>query len=306
MNYDSPQFVAAVKKILGRYWHPKTESVPPKDAATRESGKPPENVPLVSDTAPAPECQHETHHCKPDQTPLWKILLETAAVCVGIYVAHVYHGQLVVMQGQLTEIIKQFPEFQKSADAAKSAADAADKSVKTQAKTFNSEQRAWVRPIYTGIDPGHPIVAHVPLAHFFNFENIGKTPALRVEIRGIIELYTFDEVLPLGNYSHDSGLGINRYHLSVLWPQALQESTFQAAKNKYPSRGYLIDNATARLYFSNNVFEAIFGEITYDDIYGHSHWVHFCGTSEFSDTLLKPHDPRLKCLQYNAVDLDPE
>src|ERR1700683_229860 len=104
MNYDSPQFVAAIKKILGKYLQPKADRVDPKDATTEEGNKPPRDIPAISETTPPPQSYKETCHCRPDQTPLWKKLLETAAVFVGFAVAIIYHGQLTVMSGQLTEM----------------------------------------------------------------------------------------------------------------------------------------------------------------------------------------------------------
>ncbi len=72
------------------------------------------------------------------------MILETAAVFIGLYVAGVYHGQLQVMQGQLGEIIKQYPEIKKSADAAAKAADQTERAVNTAAENFRIAQRPWV------------------------------------------------------------------------------------------------------------------------------------------------------------------
>jgi len=220
-----------------------------------------------------------------------------ATIYAGItaYYAH-------VTRVTLDEIKRQTPYFAQSASAS-------DTSAKNQTKAFNSEQRAWVVPIYTGLDQAHPVVANAPLAHFFNIINTGKTPAIHVEVVAVIDLYGFDEVLPLGlrNYSHESGLGTDRRSYSILWPQMLKPDTFQSHKNKFASRGYFIEDATYKLYTQNKLFVAFFGQITYDDIQGHSHWVHFCGTDEFAQPVyLTAHDPRRKCLEYNAVDSDPE
>jgi hypothetical protein len=78
-------------------------------------GQPPRQPPVVP---PNIEKKHETTYSNPDPTPLWKIWLEIGAVAVGIIVASIYYGQLVVMRGQLGEIIKQYPEIKKTADAA--------------------------------------------------------------------------------------------------------------------------------------------------------------------------------------------
>jgi hypothetical protein len=46
---------------------------------------------------PSPQRAQETHACRPDMTPRWKMVLETAAVFIGVYVAWVYSGQLIQM-----------------------------------------------------------------------------------------------------------------------------------------------------------------------------------------------------------------
>ncbi|MFZ0199381.1 MAG: hypothetical protein WB523_11135 [Candidatus Sulfotelmatobacter sp.] len=190
MNYDNPQFIARVKKILLSFQR-KTDCIEPKDAPRQEGEKPPQDTPLVPETTPAPERQKKTCHCKPDQTPLWKKLLETAAVLVGIYVAYIYHGQLVVMQGQLGEIVKQYPELQKSANAAKSASETAASTLISSAKQFREEQRPyiWGVPIQTqdaGVRPpsGKSGPLRLYLGVVIQIKNSGQSPATEVVSTG--------------------------------------------------------------------------------------------------------------------------
>lgn len=77
---------------------PLIDAVAPKKTA---SGKAPESPvkPTVPPRASPPEDKKEGKKCKPDQTPWWKIVLETAVVLVGVYVATIYSGQL----GQMIE-----------------------------------------------------------------------------------------------------------------------------------------------------------------------------------------------------------
>jgi hypothetical protein len=159
--------------------NPDIDSVNPESKPSTPPAETPRNSDLIPEIPPPIQSKKETTHCKPDQTPLWKMLLETAAVFVGLYVAGVYHGQLVVMQGQLGEIIKQSPEIQKSADAAKSAADTADATLKSQQKSFEIDQRPYVvsqLPIFS-TPPG--FVANADLFVNLTFKNIGRTPALK-------------------------------------------------------------------------------------------------------------------------------
>src|SRR6266566_9546589 len=63
-----------------------------------------------------------------------------AALSTTIY-AIVAGGQLLVMRGQLGEIVRQYPELKKSAEAAKEAADVTEQSFKlTKRHTEDSDE----------------------------------------------------------------------------------------------------------------------------------------------------------------------
>ena len=121
--------------------NPNIDSVDPQGNPNTPPAKTPEHLDLIPQVPPPIESDRETTYCKPDQTPLWKMILETAAVFLGLYVAGIYHGQLNVMQGQLGEIIKQYPELQKSADAAKTAAELAELSERPWIKIVDVRTR---------------------------------------------------------------------------------------------------------------------------------------------------------------------
>ena len=100
-----------------------------------------------------------------------------AALSTTIY-AIVAGGQLLVMRGQLHEVIRQYPEIQKSANAAKSAADTADATLKNQQRSFEIDER----PYLVGQTPafsGPPLAANTSIHINFTFKNIGRTPALK-------------------------------------------------------------------------------------------------------------------------------
>jgi hypothetical protein len=123
---------------------PNTDSVAPQSNPAEEQNTTKQKVDVVPQVPPTAEHQKNAHYCKPDQTPLWKIILETGAVAVGILVAIIYYGQLRVMRGQLGEIIRQFPEIQKTADANMKSADQTEKAVRDAAANFVIDQRPWV------------------------------------------------------------------------------------------------------------------------------------------------------------------
>lgn len=180
-------------------------SVDPKSNSSTPPAQPPHNPDLIPEIPPPVYSKPKTTNCKPDQTPFWKIILETAAVFVGLYVAGVYHGQLAVMQGQLGEIIKQYPEIKKTADSANTTLiegrfTSAEQLRKlgeyiVQAQTANKiafdANRAWIGslpgplgkdfPKELEIQEGHDASgAFVSIRYIWNFKNSGKRPG-RIE-----------------------------------------------------------------------------------------------------------------------------
>lgn len=77
-----------------------SEPEPPHDAVSPESQ--PDDKSGDSPMAPAPTTnpeppnkrKKETHHCRPQQTPVWKIILEVAAAIIGVGVLIIYSLQL--------------------------------------------------------------------------------------------------------------------------------------------------------------------------------------------------------------------
>ncbi|HJX85257.1 MAG TPA: hypothetical protein VJ723_13020 [Candidatus Angelobacter sp.] len=94
--------------------------------AAEEKGEQTESLtPALPKVNPSEEHDKQTCDCKPDMTPLWKMVLEASAVGIGITLAIIYYRQLdsmnkqlAVMQGrawiqiETTDItLKNFPVF---------------------------------------------------------------------------------------------------------------------------------------------------------------------------------------------------
>ena len=111
----------------------------------------PHNPPVISEVIPTPNDDSKTH-CKPDQTPRWKVLLEVAVFCIGAYAVFVYKGQW----------------------------DASLAANKMNASNFRKSERAWVIPFDTEMRQTKDGRIYFDLI----MKNTGKTPALR--FRGIM------------------------------------------------------------------------------------------------------------------------
>jgi hypothetical protein len=123
---------------------PVQQPIKPKGHQEASANKSPDtkDKPLLPPKVVPPQ-KHEAGscHCKPDATPLWKVVLECGAIFVGIIVAIIYYAQWLAMD-----------------------------------KTMKIDQRAWVgvKQINGTVEPGK---AFNPYAVATNY---GKTPALEV------------------------------------------------------------------------------------------------------------------------------
>lgn len=108
---------------------------------------------------PAPElhnqgilCKANSHCPEKDEEPAESRIREWAQVAinlilaiVGIFAVCYYSGQLEVMKGQLTEIVRQFPEIQAQRIATQG-------QLAQQQDAFKITERAWVSVAGTGFD----------------------------------------------------------------------------------------------------------------------------------------------------------
>src|ERR1700685_1921008 len=165
MDYDNPQFIAAIRRILGRYLQPDIDRISPEGAPTQEGGQPPINPSLGPDVNLPPEHENSAPHCRPDQTPTAKYVLEVLAA--GILSAYTVaailqlgamRGQLAQMQGsgkqtdqliclyrqQLLELQKQAAHTHQLAAQAKKQAEAALAANIQTREIFLAESRPWL------------------------------------------------------------------------------------------------------------------------------------------------------------------
>jgi hypothetical protein len=76
------------------------DSINPQENSGEENRQPPVNPSVQPDIQPAPEHPRETEHCRPDQTPIGKYILEVLAAAVLAAYTIAAYMQLGVMSGQ--------------------------------------------------------------------------------------------------------------------------------------------------------------------------------------------------------------
>jgi hypothetical protein len=118
--------------------------------------------------------------------------------------------------------------------------------------------------------------------------NIGKSPAMNIEIRSSSEI-AYNEVGPTFGY---------------------EVTAFSAAGMSFPNRpwefpggAYLnLDESLQRKFFGGRAFLATYGTVTFNDIFGITHWAKFC-VWEIAGTVEPQNFKGAKaCSDYNSVD----
>ena len=194
------------------------------------------------------------------------MILETAAIFVGLYVAGIYHEQLNVMQGQLGEIIKQYPEIKKGADASVVAGQAATQTLNEITKQFRIGQRAWVGA-QAALVPNAPSPEKM-IAFRVVWKNTGLTPALNAHVEGGF-MYKDRDYLIESDFSKTNTGRLEKFD--------------QSFDRKRTSRGVILPNApegsstTSYIQIPQaNKYLFIAGTVSYEDIFGHPHTTLFC------------------------------
>jgi hypothetical protein len=209
----------------------------------------------------------------------WVIGLGTWA---AVMAASVYAG---IAANQLTQM-------RRATHAAETAANIADQSMRV-------DQRAWMtvsvptKSALVGSDT-KPIPASIPIT----FDNIGKTPAVNIEMKIVVTIQKSDE-LPVFDYTP----GHARYLISdkVWFPHSPDTQPFNATAHGPTGvitfivrRPLLTDLLQGRKYLVAH------GSIMYDDVFGIHHWVNFCRMqSEMEYGATKAQEV---CRDYNEID----
>jgi hypothetical protein len=219
---------------------PTLSSISPKNAAADKGPKTSAKSALGSKVEPSPKDEKDSSHRKPNDTPIWKIVLECAAVVIGIIVAIIYYEQWKAM----------------------------DTSMKI-------DQRAWMS--LAQITNSGKFAIGEPFAVNVSYKNIGKTPARNVYATATIEPREqgqdprferdLENAVPVGlmipNADFYGSATLTTCHLEG---NGVRGPTFTCplTEDEYKA----VENGNQTVY--------IHGRVAYDDVFGHHHWFKFC------------------------------
>ena len=207
---------------------------------------------------------------------------------------------LVIITGTYTYYAAgQLHKMRRATVAAENAAIAAKSAADTAIQTMHIGDRAWVN-VSTGQAPmtdGSPLVIPVTIV------NNGKTTAFNVVGRMVVNL------LPVNtepDYVYKMGHPSYAFDVRALAPDHPQKVDY-AALPKYldPKRRLHPIMVTPKLredMGKGYTQLVVHLRLTYDDIFGISHWVQFCASASAIIPGQKVHSANDTCGQYNDMD----
>lgn len=164
-----------------------------------------------------------------------------------------------------------------------------------QLKEMRNDRRAFISPdlIPFQIEEGKPTLIPVVI------ENIGKTPARNVTgyVRPM-ELAQGED--PSFDYTHTK----HTFGIGAIFPGRRFEIPFRLIQKQFAGSEQAftmpLTHETYERIVSGQSFIVIHGKITYDDVYGVTHWVTFCAMGR-PDNYLK-YSGAKQCAEYTNID----
>jgi hypothetical protein len=214
----------------------------PKSTTSNKNPESTKNVPLSSQVKPTPEHKNQSCHCKPNDIPTWKIVLECTAIAVGIAVAIIYFFQWRAMDA-----------------------------------TMKIDQRAWIS--LNSITNVGKFAVGEPFGVSVSVKNIGKTPARDTYSSVIIEPRENGQPPRFERDTSDAvstGVMIpnaDYYGTPILTTCHLEGRSGERAGPDFtcPLTQHEYDTIEDESYYLY-----LHGRVDYKDVFSHKHWFTYC------------------------------
>jgi|SRR5579862_3545632 len=250
------------------------ETQPSPDGTPKTSEQPIQAQPLVPQTATSikENNQKSSYHCEitcKTEKNWWektKPYLETVGAVLlliyTIYTAKMYHSNKQAAQAAAD-----------SASEAKKSREQSEKAFGVTVEQFQMDQRAWISPHITN----QLFEELKPFLIITEFNNTGKTPAIKVKTCEVAEIATltrerkrFDLTCPEGAYSPGYDIIFPTDHI-YRTPNAAgnggKHTIYKDGLNRKPLMDAL-RHGKKILY--------VYGRVDYCDVFNRPHWVTFC------------------------------
>jgi hypothetical protein len=185
--------------------------------------------------------------------------------------------------------------------ATKTAAEAARDNADISKQALHIDQRAWI-----GVIVGRgPITNQQPITMPIRLINTGKTPALRVHGPIVVNLLREDEE-PDFNYTsgHHPHYTVAGQDILTNLPQDLPFAVLPGhVEPSEPITQILVTEKIKKQIERGELYIVVHGEITYDDVFGVTHWTRFCNYAH-NVVGFREKSVANTCGPYNDVDKD--
>lgn len=206
--------------------------------------------------------------------------------------------QTGILNGQAQEAAKDSnaaaEKVERQLRIAQEQASAAQDGVSAIRRQMRQDQRAWLRVDVGTVIYAQPGPASVPVT----ITNTGKTPAREVTEQIVVEKVKNTENLHF-SYRVPRTVGT----MGMLYPNALQQgiaSTLAEARGTQIVPPAALSAADMQELLAGEAYLAIYGKITYLDVFGMNHYTKFCVFS--SPAPKQVYVTAKKCTDYNSVD----
>jgi hypothetical protein len=162
------------------------------------------------------------------------------------------------------------------------------KTMTSQLDVMRNDERAWIEIKPTSKDQPQ-FIAGEKFVHSLTLSNIGKTPARNIRMKVFMDFVPSDQEVNLKCV--EEGCPGNEVFYGIFFPT---NTTFFPMER---GNGATVEEATA--WNNGSAYFAVFGILTYTDVFNTPHWSKFCAWYHGQDGF---HYAATSCTAYNSVD----
>ena len=293
----------------------------PEDSHSGEGDQKPPNTPppIIAKTyVPPPEASHPHAKRKKDSGLDWaRFVVEVLTLLALVWYA-------CIASRQLTEMHNATVASTKSAKAAQSAADTAAKTLRSSEAAMVIDQRPWLKVFAGSPNPDRPEVTNIrititinqPVSMPLTIRNIGKTAAQKILGYAIVEVVSmgkepnipdhqppgFPQIDPPSAVPQKPTHAPTGFATSLIYPSDFFD--FSIPRLRVGERQSVVSPISEREFESlrtGKSYFAVYGAVTYRDIFQVLHWTKFCKSIRADSVEMLP-SQSVACANYTAVD----
>jgi hypothetical protein len=292
------EFLSLVKKLLVEVrtlnfnflrLQEKVEAISEHSKAETPDQTIPPEVSVVLAKPTAIEVNAQTREQKNFWNRLSEFLQPVGIIAVAVYAVFTYFmwREMIQSSGAAADAVVE----------ARRNRQQAERSLTATIQQFHLEQRAWVNisiPKAIALETGKEVSFPV------GFYNSGRTPAKRFELQAKLIVIPSTNTIKLTDRIDEPKITIKT---NAMLPNAPETMPIYWVLPERPGELIKLDADNHRRIDAGELRVLVFGRMTYDDVYGVSHWLRFCWCTGWAQLRrIRPDESITKCEEYNDVD----